>query len=122
MNPPRHRECPIRIYYPNDDDGDALRLVAEHGADMSQPMKIEFSIDVPDVERARSLAESTAALGYIPDIFVDDETGSVSIYCAKTMLATHEGVVAAQSELNEICVPFAAECDGWITAGNRQDH
>jgi hypothetical protein len=121
MNPPRHRECPIRLYYPNDDDRDALRLVAENGADMSQPMKIEFSIDVPDVERARPLAERIAALGYIPDIFVDDETGSVSIYCAKTMLATHEGVVA-QSELNEICVPFAAECDGWITAGNRQDH
>ena len=59
---------------------------------------------------------------YIPDIFVHDETGSVSIYCAKTMLATHEGVGVAQSELNEICVPFAAGCDGWITAGNRQDH
>ena len=85
-------------------------------------MKIAFSIDVPDAERARSLAEEIATPGYIPDIFVDDETGSVSIYCAKTMLATHEGVVAAQSELNGICVPFAAECDGWITAGNRQDH
>ena len=76
------------IFYPDDDDGDALRRVAEHGADMSQPLKIEFSIDVSDVERARSLAERIAALGYIPDIFVDDETGSVSIYCAKTMLAT----------------------------------
>jgi hypothetical protein len=108
-------------YYPDDDDGDALRRVAEDGADMSRPMEIEFSIDVSDVERARLLAERIAALGYIPDIYVDDETGSVSIYCAKTMIATHDGVVAAQSELNEVCVPFAAVCDGWITAGNRQD-
>jgi len=108
--------------YPDDDDGDALKRVAENGADMCQPMKTEFSIDVPDVDRARSLAEKIAALGYTPDIFVDDESGSVSIYCAKNMLATHEGVVAAQCELNELCVPFAAECDGWITAGNRQDH
>jgi Regulator of ribonuclease activity B len=111
----------MRIYYPDDDDGDALRRVAEHGADMSRPMKIEFSINVPDVERAHSLAEGIAAQGYIPDIFVDDESGSVSIYCAKTMLATHEGVVAAQSELNELCVQFGAECDDWITAGNQQD-
>ncbi len=88
---------------------------------MSQPMEIEFSIDVSDIERARSLAERIAALGYTPSIFVDDETGSVSIYCAKTMLATHEGVIAAQSELNRLCEPFAAVCDGWITAGNRQD-
>jgi len=112
----------MRIYYPDDDDGDALRRVAEHGADMSQPMKIEFSIDVPGKERARSLAERIAAPGYTPNIFIDDESGSVSIYCAKTMLATHKGVVAAQSELNELCVHFDAECDGWITAGNRQDH
>ena len=109
-------------YYPDDDDGDALRLVAENGADMSQPMRIEFSIDVPSVDRARSLAGRIAALGYTPDIFVDGESGSVSIYCAKTMLATHAGVVAAQSELNGLCALFAAECDGWITAGNRQDH
>jgi|ERR1022692_4020220 hypothetical protein len=112
----------MRIDYPDDDDGDALRRVAEHGADMSQPMKIEFSIDVPDLARAHSLAERIAARDFNPAIFVDDESGSVSIYCARTMLATHEGVIAAQSELNELCVPFGAECDGWMTAGNRQEH
>jgi hypothetical protein len=106
--------------YPDDDDGDALRRVEENGADMSVPMKIEFSIDVPSEKRAHSLAERISSLGYAPHIFIDDESGSVSIYCAKTMLATHEGVVAAQSQLNELCVPFDAECDGWITAGNRQ--
>jgi hypothetical protein len=89
---------------------------------MSQPMKIEFSIAVADIERARSLGERIAAFGYVPNIYVDDATHSVSIYCAKTMLATYEGVVAAQSELNTLCEPFAALCDGWITAGNRQDH
>jgi hypothetical protein len=110
-----------RTYYPDDDDGAALRRVAENGADMSQPMKIEFSIDVPDVDQARLLAERISALGYTPDIFANDESGSVSIYCAKTMLATHEGVVAAQYELNKLCLRFGAQCDGWITAGNRQD-
>jgi hypothetical protein len=64
------------IYYPDEDDGDALRRVTEHGADMSRPMKIEFSIDVPDEERARSLAERIAAPSYVPDTFADDESGS----------------------------------------------
>src|SRR5271166_538219 len=112
----------MRTDYPDDDDGDALRRVAEHGADMSHPMKIEFSIDVPDLARAHALAERIASAGYNPDIFVNDEDGSISIYCGKIMLATHEGVVAAQSELNELCIPFGAECDGWMTAGNRQEH
>jgi len=47
---------------------------------ISLPMKIEFSISVPDIERAHSLAVRIAAQGYIPDIFVDNESGSVSIY------------------------------------------
>jgi len=67
------------IYYPDNDDGDALRRVAGDGADVSQPMEIECSIDGPDVGRACSLAERIAPLGYIPGIFEDDETGSVSI-------------------------------------------
>jgi hypothetical protein len=112
----------MRVSYPDDDDGDALKAVEARGADMSKPMRIEFSIDVPDIERARSLSERIAAHGYEPDIFVNDEDGAVSIYCARTMLATHEGVVAAQAELNVLCVSFAAVCDGWITAGNKQDH
>ena len=55
---------------------------------MSQPMKIEFSIAVANIERARSLGERIAAFGYVPNIYVDDATDSLSNYCAKTMLAT----------------------------------
>ena len=106
--------------YPADDDGDALRMVATSGADMSKPMTIEFTVAVPSVDIARSLAERISAVGYSPDLFVDDEGGAVSLYCARSMLATYEGVVAAQSELNSICELVGANCDGWITAGNKQ--
>lgn len=106
--------------YPNDDDGESLRAVAEHGADMSMPMVIEFTIAVPSVECARSLAERISALGYAPALYVDEEDGSVSLYCGRSMLATYEGVVAAQEQLNTLCEPVGANCDGWITAGNRQ--
>jgi hypothetical protein len=108
--------------YPDDDDGDALGLVASGGADMSRPMTIEFTIAVPSIDGARSLAERIAAAGYVPNLFVVDEDGSVSLYCARSMLATYEGVVAAQSELNVLCKPVGANCDGWITPGNRQDN
>jgi hypothetical protein len=102
--------------YPDDDDGDALRLVASGGADMSRPMTIEFTIAIPSIDSARPLAERIAAMGYVPHLFVDDEDGSVSLYCARSMLATYEGVVAAQSELNVLCEPVGANCDGWITS------
>jgi len=109
------------VEYPDDADGDTLRSVAENGADMNLPMLIEFTIAVPTEEAARSLAERVALMGYSPSIFVDDD-GDVSIYCGRTMVATYEGVVEAQAELNQLCEPYGAECDGWITAGNKQDH
>ena len=107
--------------YPDDADGDTLRSVAENGADMTLPMLIEFTIAVPTEAAARNLSERIALKGYFARLFVDDD-GDVSIYCGRSMIATYEGVVEAQSELNQICQPYGAECDGWITAGNKQDH
>jgi Regulator of ribonuclease activity B len=112
----------MNAVYPDDDDGDALREIASLGADMSRPMTLEFTIAVPTVEGARALAERIAAIGYLPDLLVDDSDGSVSLYCARSMIATYEGVVTAQEDLNALCKPVGACCDGWITAGNRQDN
>jgi hypothetical protein len=107
--------------YPDDADGDALREVAARGADMSKPMTIEYTILAADVDSARSLAERIATCGYAPRLEVDGQDGSVSIYCARRMLATYDGVVSCQAQLNELCLSVSAECDGWITSGNRQN-
>ena len=112
----------MELVYPDDDDGEVLRRVAALGADMSQPMVIEYTIYAPDVPSARALAERIAVMGYAPKLYVDDESGSVSLYCARSMVATYEAVIACQEELNALCQPVGAECDGWLTAGNRQGH
>ncbi len=112
----------IGMQYPDDTDGQVLRQVASNGADMTQPMLIEYTVAAPSLQVAQSLAERIAVLGYEPRLYVDDEDHSVSLLCARTMLATHEGVVGCQGELNALCRPSGAECDGWLTAGNRQEH
>jgi regulator of ribonuclease activity B len=104
--------------YPDDDDGDALRQVRASGADMSRPMTIEYSIAALDLANAQQLCRVIAPYGYDPQIYVDDEDQSVSIYCARRMLATYVGVMSCQSELNRLCEPFGAQCDGWGTMGN----
>jgi len=106
--------------FPNDADGDALRRVAESGADFSRPMRIEFSIAVPSLEQARAVAEAVSQHGYDPDTVVGDDTNTVSVYCARTMLASYEAVVSAQEYLNQVVAMFGAECDGWATYGNIQ--
>jgi hypothetical protein len=106
--------------YPNDSDGDALRKASESGADMSSPMVIDFSVAVADESTARRVAELVAERGFDPSICQDDGRDSWSVYCSKSMLATYEGVVSVQAELNELLATHGGICDGWGTFGNAQ--
>jgi hypothetical protein len=83
-------------------------------------MVIDFSVDVPDEHTARRVAEIVAGHGFDPSIFEDDDSGSWSVYCSKSMLATYDGVVAVQAQLNELLGPYGGSCDGWGTFGNTQ--
>ena len=128
MRPPRHPTLlcgpstspldDMPTSYPNDADGDALRNVAESGADMSSPMVIDFSVEVADERTARRVAEVVAAHGFDPSISEADDSASWSVHCSKSMLATYEGVVAVQVELNELLSPYGGICEGWGTFGN----
>ena len=103
--------------YPDDADGEVLRRVARDGSDMTAPMEIDFTIEAPNESVAQILSGIIAARGFAPRLHLDAD-GSVSLYCALTMVATYEGVIAKQLELNSICEPYGATCDGWLTAGN----
>jgi hypothetical protein len=111
----------MNMRYPNDSDGDALRKVADAGADMSRPMVIEFSVDAADEVVARQIAELVAPLGFLPSISQNEDGNSWSVYCAKAILATYDGVIGVQAQLNELLTPLGANCDGWGTFGNTQD-
>jgi hypothetical protein len=104
--------------YPQDADGDALRRVVDSGADMSRPMIIDFSVTVPDERTARHVAELVEAHGFDPSISENDGSASWSVHCSKSMLATYDGVVAVQAELEVLVTPHGGFCDGWGTFGN----
>lgn len=108
----------MAIDYPDDTDGAELRKVAAAGADMSSPMVIEFSIEAADERSARDIAELVEAQGFDPSISDNEGRGSWSVYCARSMLATYEGVVAVQAELTTLVTAHGGRCDGWATFGN----
>jgi regulator of RNase E activity RraB len=104
--------------YPPDSDGDSLRRVAEDGSDMSLPMSIDFTVMAPDEKAARAIAELALAQGFDPSIGDNGGKSAWSVYCTRWMLATYDGVVAAQAQLRDIAQPFGGHCDGWGTFGN----
>jgi hypothetical protein len=104
--------------YPDDADGDALRWVAGGGSDMSRPMTIDFSVAAPNRATAARVAELVIAHGFAPSISQDEGATTWSVYCAKSMLATYDGVVEGQALLNSLLQSIGANCDGWGTLGN----
>src|SRR5262245_41585984 len=105
----------MAMTFPDDADGDALRRVAGNGSDMSKPMEIDFTVDVPSEAAGRQVAERAALLGYRAKVDHDVEDDVWTCYCTKRMLATYDDVVAAQVELEAVSVPFGGHCDGWGT-------
>jgi regulator of RNase E activity RraB len=107
--------------YPNNPDGYMLRRVVEDGSNMARPMTIDFSIAVADEGAAHRVADLVEAHGFDPSIHCDDDDGSWSVFCAKSMLATYDGVVAVQAQLKALVEPHGGACDGWTTFGNSHD-
>ena len=103
--------------YPDDEDGEALRRVAALGADMSRPMEIDFFVAVPDREAGEAVARLASGLGYRVEVVHDEEDDAWDCYCTRVMLATYDGIVAAQRELDGLSRPFGGRSDGWGTPG-----
>lgn len=104
--------------FPDDADGAALRRVSEDGSDMGSPMIIDFTVLAPDEASARAIAALAEAHGFDPSLSDDGGGSKWSVYCSKSMLATHAGVVAEQAALNALAAPRGGRCDGWATFGN----
>lgn len=103
--------------FPDDADGDALRRIAEAGADMSRPMRVEFQVDASSRCDAEAIERLATARGYDAHTFEDDD-GSLCVILAVLMVANYEGVVSRQAEITDFVRSFGTHCDSWGTWGN----
>ena len=102
--------------FPDDDDGDELRLIAEGGSDMARPMPVDFTIVFDDRARADSFAGLVKTLGYAPLVEPEDE--GFCCTCTKELVATHAAIVDAQDKLAAAAEAFEGILDGWGSFGN----
>jgi hypothetical protein len=108
--------------FPNDADGDALRLLVNGNSDLSKPMFINFQVAVPDETAAKGLADVAAKLGYRVETYASPECSLPwTCECSTRMLASYDGVIAIQLELAKLATPFGGHPDGWGSFGNDTD-
>lgn len=102
--------------FPDDVDGDVLRLAAADGFDFSQPVEIDFNIDFngephsvacgsPDIAIAEQVVRE------FPDVLVSSRGDELLVQM--DALLSYELVVRVQATLSRIAAPFGGKCDTW---------
>jgi hypothetical protein len=113
--------------YPDDDDGAVLAILAAQGVDMTQPLKIEFPVAVPNQVVAEEAAAALDRAGYESQIVYDEgepdfdpetddakEFGpSWTVYANVQMIPEYDEIVRIQAELDEITRHLGGKSDGW---------
>jgi len=112
----------VTTEYPNDADGDALRLVAQHGHDMTRQMVVDFAIDAPSEKIADICVERLKARDFISEKRFDKESGRWTVNCPVMMTPDYDEIVYFQKVLDEDLRHFGAKSDGWGTFGNSKSN
>ncbi len=114
--------------YPDDEDGEALRMLEAEGVDMSRRLTIDFAVAAPDEEKARAIEEDLQHAGYETQIEFDegepDEDGEIdpddeefgpswTVFVSLDMLPDYNEIMRIQADLDRIARPHGGQSDGW---------
>ncbi|MFT4515830.1 MAG: hypothetical protein ACI89X_003936 [Planctomycetota bacterium] len=123
--------------FPDDDDGDVLKSLAEAGVDLSKSLEIEFHVAVPDEESGKKVAAAVQAGGYKCELVFDegepedgeaeeggeshedqdvgsDEFGPMwTVHVPIDLVPEHQRIVEIQAELEGFSKPHGGGSDGW---------
>jgi len=105
--------------FPNDENGQVLKYMAESGVDLSVPREIDFSHLAPDEPAARGLAAEATELGFKVEVYEPDEESleegdtDYDVVCNMTMVPSHAEITRIEAQLAEIAARHGCQADGW---------
>ncbi len=104
--------------YPNDETGQSLNRLKSDGSDMSKAMKIDFFIEVPDLETGRKIEQAVAKDSYEFSIEQDEDTQEWTCYASKLIIPSYVNVVTEEKYLDLVAQKFGGKLDGFGSYGN----
>ena len=106
--------------FPDDENGQALRSMAEQGVDLDSPRIMDFEHVFPKEASARGFNDAVA--GTVLDTIIyepeDNEQGAETgweVQCRVRMVPTHTDITATESRLAAVAERFGGQADGWGT-------
>lgn len=99
--------------FPNDEDGQVLKMLYKNGVDFKKPQDVDFFVAVPDKKSGEAVLKALSDEGFHCELEQDEETEDWTCYCFVKMLLIHEEIVNIQKRLDELSEPFGGYSDGW---------
>lgn len=101
--------------FPDDENGEVLRHMAESGDDLSKPRDIDFTVVMPNEDAAMLFSSHFAKAGYRIKV---DEAGTVpelpwDVVVVKCMIPSHADITEFENELEAMAASLGGRNDGW---------
>lgn len=99
--------------FPNDEDGQVLKMLYKEGVDFKERQNVDFSVAVPDKKSGEAVLKTLRTDGFECELEQDDETEEWTCYCFIKMLLNYEDIIDIQKRLDELSKPYEGYTDGW---------
>lgn len=99
--------------FPNDEDGQVLKMLYKQGVDFKEQQNVDFSVAVPDKKSGEAVLTILRTDGFDCELEQDDETDEWTCYCFIKMLLNYEDIIDIQKRLDELSKPHGGYADGW---------
>jgi hypothetical protein len=99
--------------FPEDENGDVLRLMEDNGDNLDAPRNIDFEHIFGTTEAA--LAFAACALNQIDTVSINwyEEEHCWNVRVTRHMVPTHEAIGALEESLHEMAQLYGGKADGW---------
>ena len=106
------------MVFPDDENGDVLRRMAESGFNFGQVHDVDFYAVFGEradaVKVARQLIEADRSENSLAGVSTDDtQGGATELKVVRKMLVTHQSVTVFERRLGEMCAAHGGHLDGW---------
>jgi hypothetical protein len=110
----------IKQEFPDDENGDVLRLMAEKGIDLVSPRVVDFEHCFPDETSARKFHAAVAGTVLEAKIIAPEPEKSRGweVQCKVRLTPTHAAITQTEVRLADIARELGGFPDGWGSLSN----
>lgn len=102
-----------KLDIPDDENGDVLRRMLEHGDDLSKPRNIEFCFAFTDRKQALDFAAIVDEHDLEVSISSYDERNGWQVIVTRHMIPTHREITQLEISLAKRAESAGGQADGW---------